>query len=99
MPCRSVSIQLRHRSKAADSLDYIIDTLPVFHPLDPYLSLLKLDGKLILLGIIDISLQFLSPNIFLGESILSHSLQSLDCNLKTFLQVVEIGFSFKFLND
>jgi hypothetical protein len=31
---------------AADSLDYVIDTVPVHHPLEPYLSLLKMDGKL-----------------------------------------------------
>jgi hypothetical protein len=32
--------------EAADSLDYVIDTVPVHHPLEPYLSLLKMDGKL-----------------------------------------------------
>ena len=52
---------------AADSLDYIIDTVPVFHPLEPYLALLKLDGKLILMGVINTPLQFVSPLVMLGE--------------------------------
>lgn len=57
----------------ADSLDYIIDTVPVFHPLEPYLSLLKLDGKLILMGVINTPLQFLTPLVMLGKPLsLSH---------------------------
>lgn len=51
----------------ADTLDYIIDTVPVFHPLEPYLSLLKLDGKLILMGVINTPLQFLTPVVMLGK--------------------------------
>jgi cinnamyl-alcohol dehydrogenase len=45
---------------AADSLDYVIDTVPVHHPLEPYLnlSLLKMDGKLVLLGVIGEPLSF-----------------------------------------
>nr|POE78238.1 cinnamyl alcohol dehydrogenase 1 [Quercus suber] len=50
----------------ANTLDYIIDTVPVFHLLEPYLSLLKLDGKLILMGIINTTLQFLTPTVLLG---------------------------------
>ncbi|XP_073001245.1 cinnamyl alcohol dehydrogenase 2-like [Typha latifolia] len=52
---------------AVDSLDYIIDTVPVFHPLEPYLSLLKVDGKLILMGVINQPLQFVSPMVMLGR--------------------------------
>lgn len=52
---------------AADTLDYIIDTVPAFHPLEPYLSLLKLNGKLILLGVINQPLQFLTPMVMLGN--------------------------------
>lgn len=51
---------------SADSLDYIIDTVPVFHPLEPYLSLLRLDGKLVLMGVINQPLQFLTPMVMLG---------------------------------
>lgn len=55
---------------ASDSLDYIIDTVPVAHPLEPYLSLLGLDGKLILLGVINTPLQFLTPMVMLGARVL-----------------------------
>lgn len=54
--------------KAAESLDYIIDTVPTFHPLEPYLSLLRLEGKLILTGVNTTPLQFLTPTVVLGES-------------------------------
>ncbi|KAG8650768.1 probable cinnamyl alcohol dehydrogenase [Manihot esculenta] len=57
----------------ADSLDYIIDTVPVFHPLEPYLSLLKLDGKLILMGVINTPLQFLTPLVMLGRKTITGS--------------------------
>ncbi|KAK6916390.1 Alcohol dehydrogenase, N-terminal [Dillenia turbinata] len=60
--------------EAADSLDYIIDTIPVFHPLEPYLSLLKLDGKLVLMGVINQPLQFLSPVVMLGRKTITGSL-------------------------
>ncbi|XP_030472600.1 probable cinnamyl alcohol dehydrogenase [Syzygium oleosum] len=59
--------------EAADSLDYIIDTVPVFHPLEPYLSLLKLDGKLILLGVINTPLQFLTPVVMIGRKVITGS--------------------------
>ncbi|CAM6011001.1 unnamed protein product [Sphagnum balticum] len=36
---------------AAGTVDYIIDTVSASHPLDPYLSTLKLDGKLVMVGI------------------------------------------------
>ncbi|PRQ22880.1 putative cinnamyl-alcohol dehydrogenase [Rosa chinensis] len=68
-----VSSDAAKMQEAADSLDYIIDTVPVFHPLGPYLPLLKLDGKLILLGAIETPLQFLSPMILLGRKTITGS--------------------------
>lgn len=62
-----VSSDATRMQEAADSLDYIIDTVPANHPLEPYLSLLKLDGKLILLGVINTPLQFLTPMVMLGR--------------------------------
>nr|DAD41374.1 TPA_asm: hypothetical protein HUJ06_015697 [Nelumbo nucifera] len=59
--------------KAADSLDYVIDTVPAHHPLEPYLSLLKIDGKLILLGVISKPLQFVSPMVMLGRKTITGS--------------------------
>lgn len=67
-----VSSDATQMQEAADSLDYIIDTVPVFHPLEPYLSLLKLDGKLILMGVINTPLQFISPMVMLGKLLLFH---------------------------
>lgn len=62
-----VSSDTTSMQEAADSLDYIIDTVPVGHPLEPYLSLLKLDGKLILMGVINTPLQFITPMVMLGK--------------------------------
>lgn len=62
-----VSSDMAKMQEAADSLDYIIDTVPVFHPLEPYLSLLKVDGKLILMGVINTPLQFVTPMVMLGQ--------------------------------
>nr|AAW78382.1 cinnamyl alcohol dehydrogenase [Acacia auriculiformis x Acacia mangium]AEV43322.1 cinnamyl alcohol dehydrogenase [Acacia auriculiformis x Acacia mangium] len=59
--------------KIADSLDYIIDTVPVGHPLEPNLSLLKIDGKLILMGVINTPLQFVSPMVMLGRKTITGS--------------------------
>ncbi|CAL5438072.1 unnamed protein product [Camellia sinensis] len=68
-----ISSDATRMQEIADSLDYIIDTVPVFHPLEPYLSLLKLDGKLILTGVINTPLQFLSPVVMLGRKIITGS--------------------------
>lgn len=68
-----ISSDATQMQEAADSLDYIIDTVPVFHPLEPYLSLLKLDGKLILTGVINTPLQFISPMVMLGRKVITGS--------------------------
>nr|QCH01346.1 cinnamyl alcohol dehydrogenase 4 [Eriobotrya japonica] len=68
-----ISSDATKMQEAADSLDYIIDTVPVGHPLEPYLSLLKLDGKLILMGAINTPLQFLSPVVMLGRKTITGS--------------------------
>lgn len=61
-----VSSDSTRMQELVDSLDYIIDTIPVFHPLVPYLSLLKVDGKLILMGVINTPLEFITPLVMLG---------------------------------
>ncbi|XP_052210982.1 cinnamyl alcohol dehydrogenase 1-like [Diospyros lotus] len=68
-----VSSDAARMQELSDSLDYIIDTVPVFHPLEPYLSLLKLDGKLILMGVINTPLQFLTPVVMLGRKTITGS--------------------------
>ncbi|KAI9119764.1 hypothetical protein K1719_009153 [Acacia pycnantha] len=65
-----VSLEESQMQNIADSLDYIIDSVPVAYPLEPYLSSLKLDGKLILTGSIATPLQFLSPTIMLGRKMI-----------------------------
>ena len=45
-----VSSDAAAMAATADSLDYVIDTMPVHHPLAPFLALLKLGGKHVLLG-------------------------------------------------
>lgn len=62
-----VSSNAEKMQELSDSLDYIIDTIPVFHPLEPYLPLLTLNGKLILNGVINTPLQFLTPMVMLGK--------------------------------
>ncbi|CAI9764419.1 unnamed protein product [Fraxinus pennsylvanica] len=68
-----VSSDSSRMQEVADSLDYIIDTIPVFHPLEPYLSLLKVDGKLILMGVINTPLQFITPMVMLGRKTITGS--------------------------
>ncbi|PKU60582.1 cinnamyl alcohol dehydrogenase 2 [Dendrobium catenatum] len=58
---------------AAEGLDYIIDTVPVFHPLEPYLPLLKVNGQIILMGVINQPMQFITPMIMLGRKSISGS--------------------------
>ncbi|KAG1358965.1 putative cinnamyl alcohol dehydrogenase [Cocos nucifera] len=62
-----VSSDADQMAAAIDTLDYIIDTVPVFHPMEPYLSLLKVDGKLIITGVINEPMQFVTPAIMLGR--------------------------------
>ncbi|CAN6482434.1 unnamed protein product [Victoria cruziana] len=59
--------------EAADSLDYIIDTIPAVHPLEPYLSLLKVHGRIIMVGVIPGPLQFVTPMIMLGRKSITGS--------------------------
>ncbi|KAF7840771.1 cinnamyl alcohol dehydrogenase [Senna tora] len=68
-----VSSDTTQMQEASDSLDYIIDTVPVGHPLEPYLSLLKVHGKLILMGVINTPLQFVSPMVMLGRKSITGS--------------------------
>ncbi|ERN08836.1 probable cinnamyl alcohol dehydrogenase isoform X1 [Amborella trichopoda] len=62
-----VSTNAEQMQGAAESLDYILDTVPAVHPLEPYLSLLKVGGKLIVMGVIPAPLQFVTPVLMLGR--------------------------------
>lgn len=74
-----VSSDATQMERAIGSLDYIIDTVPVSHPLEPYLSLLKLDGKLIMMGVINTPMQFVSPLLMLGKSLAVNRIKAVLC--------------------
>ncbi|KAL5707090.1 cinnamyl-alcohol dehydrogenase [Ranunculus cassubicifolius] len=57
--------------EAMDSLDYILDTVPVHHALEPYISLLRVDGRIIIMGVIGQPMQFISPMLMLGRKSIS----------------------------
>ncbi|CAK7337741.1 unnamed protein product [Dovyalis caffra] len=59
--------------KASNTLDYILDTVPVVHPLESYLSLLKFEGKLIIIGAVPRPLQFIASDLILGKKSISGS--------------------------
>ncbi|KAG9451130.1 hypothetical protein H6P81_011095 [Aristolochia fimbriata] len=84
---------------AADTLDYILDTVPVQHPLEPYLAMLRVDGKLILTGVIPAPMQFITPMLMLGrKSILGTFIGSMDetqemldfCEKKGLTSMIEV---------
>uniref|UniRef100_A0AAU7PJ25 Cinnamyl alcohol dehydrogenase 1 n=1 Tax=Asarum insigne TaxID=647433 RepID=A0AAU7PJ25_9MAGN len=68
-----VSSDATQMQVATESLDYILDTTPVNHPLEPYISLLKVDGKLIITGVISTPMQFITPMLMLGRKSITGS--------------------------
>jgi uncharacterized zinc-type alcohol dehydrogenase-like protein len=59
--------------KAARRFDFVLDTIPVVHPLDPYLQILNTHGALVLVGVIDMLPSFHSGQLLMGEKSLSAS--------------------------
>ena len=62
-----VSSDAAAMAAAAGTLDYVLDTVPAHHPLEPYLALLRLDGKLVVMSVIGRPLSFASPALMLGR--------------------------------
>uniref|UniRef100_A0AAU7PIR6 Cinnamyl alcohol dehydrogenase 1 n=1 Tax=Asarum caudigerum TaxID=76084 RepID=A0AAU7PIR6_9MAGN len=94
-----VSSDATQMQAATESLDYILDTIPVNHPLEPYISLLKVDGKLIITGVISTPMQFITPMLMLGrKSITGSFIGSMEetqemlefCNEKSVESMIEI---------
>ncbi|GLU20082.1 hypothetical protein SLE2022_362970 [Rubroshorea leprosula] len=56
----------------ANSFDYILYTVPAPHLLQPYIELLKVDGKLIFVGVAT-QLQFSSDDLILGKKTMTGS--------------------------
>lgn len=52
--------------EAANSLDYILDTVPAYHSLQLYLSLLKAEGKILIVGAAPQPLQILAGEMISG---------------------------------
>lgn len=61
-----VSSNSAEMEQAVNSLDYILDTVPAVHPMQSYLSLLNVDGKLLFVGGAPNPLQFDSVDLILG---------------------------------
>lgn len=51
---------------AASTIDYILDTVPAAHDLQVYLSLLKVEGKIFIVGAAPKPLQFSPSDVILG---------------------------------
>ncbi|KAF9682406.1 hypothetical protein SADUNF_Sadunf05G0105700 [Salix dunnii] len=57
-----VSSNVTEMEKDANSFDHILDTLPVVHPLESYLSFLNFEGKLIVIRAAPKPLQFIASD-------------------------------------
>lgn len=64
--CFLVSTNLAEMEKSRNSLDYILDTVPVSHQLETYLPLLDVEGKLFVVGAVPEPLQFNASRLILG---------------------------------
>nr|WPM01482.1 ajmalicine/mayumbine synthase [Rauvolfia tetraphylla] len=68
-----VSSDLEQLQSAAGTLDGIIDTMPVFHPIEPFLALLKPLGKLIILGVPEKPFEVPAPALLMGGKLMAGS--------------------------
>lgn len=74
---------------AAESMDLVLDMIPAGHALEPYLPLLKLDGALVMVGVVTEPLQFASPLLMIGMHF------SFPTSFTYFHGVISINPSFK----
>lgn len=58
----------------AKSIDFIIDTIAVPHSLDPYLAVLKTNGKLCLVGVPEKALELMPMQLVEGRKMVAGSL-------------------------
>jgi uncharacterized zinc-type alcohol dehydrogenase-like protein len=59
---------------AANSLDFILNTIPVGHEMDPYISLLKIDATMVLVGAVEPLKPFHGGGIIMGRKRIAGSL-------------------------
>ncbi|WP_158850302.1 NAD(P)-dependent alcohol dehydrogenase [Algibacter sp. L1A34] len=60
--------------KHQGSFDFILNTIPVGHEMDPYLGLLKIDATMVLVGAIDALKPFHGGNLIMGRKRIAGSL-------------------------
>ncbi|KAJ0986726.1 hypothetical protein J5N97_005082 [Dioscorea zingiberensis] len=68
-----VSNDAREMDGAVGSLDFILDTIPAVHSINSYLSLLKPDGKLLIVGVAPQDLQVSTTALILGRKTIAGS--------------------------
>ncbi|KAI3500391.1 hypothetical protein L1887_36212 [Cichorium endivia] len=102
--CFLVSSNRDEIEKSVDSLDYILDTVPVSHQLQDYLRLLKVEGKMFIVGAAPEPLQFGASRLILGKKSITGSFigsiqetqEILDFwvekELKTMIEVVKMDY-------
>lgn len=74
MTCASIflsKLMVISTQALAKSLDFIIDTASGDHPFDPYMSLLKISGVLVLVGFPS-EVKFSPANLILGMFLLKY---------------------------
>ncbi|XP_024977551.1 probable cinnamyl alcohol dehydrogenase [Cynara cardunculus var. scolymus] len=102
--CFLVSSNPAEMEKSRNSLDYILDTVPVAHPLQDYLCLLGVEGKIFVVGAVPEPLQFDATGLILGKKTISGSFIGsiqetqeilafwVDKGLKTMIEVVKMDY-------
>jgi cinnamyl-alcohol dehydrogenase len=63
-----ISKDQKQMLEAARSLDYIIDTVSADHPLHPIINLLKVNGKLVVVGMPEKPISFHPAAVIFGKS-------------------------------
>lgn len=69
-----VSKDEEEMKKHKNSFDFILNTIPVGHEMDPYLGLLKIDATMVLVGAIEPLKPFSGGNIIMGRKRIAGSL-------------------------
>ncbi|KAL8188509.1 hypothetical protein R6Q57_029797 [Mikania cordata] len=102
--CYLVSSNSAEMKKLTNSLDYILDTVPVNHRLQDYLPLLRVEGKIFVVGAAPKPLQFSASGLILGKKSIGGSFigsiqetqEILDFwvekGLKTMIEVVKMDY-------
>ncbi|KAI5078663.1 hypothetical protein GOP47_0006334 [Adiantum capillus-veneris] len=68
-----LSTNVEEMQKSRKTLDYIIDTISAEHAIDPLLNMLKIDGKLVFLGLPPTPLQLQAFSIIGGRRLIAGS--------------------------